>query len=135
MTLQIVHAREPVPSSVNQALPRELDAIVARAMAKSLEQRYESAATLASELRSVGVILDLRNDAQEAVSSPIASRPGARSSAAWVVLLIVLAALALVAWYARGSLVEIWPQHGDGWLQQRPQTGDDREPEIPRARR
>ncbi len=50
LALQIVQAAPPAPSSVNPSVPRELDPIVAKALAKSLDQRYESAATMAAEL-------------------------------------------------------------------------------------
>ena len=66
LALQIVQAPAPAPSSVNQSLPREVDAIVGKALAKSLDQRYESAATLAAELRSLAAILDVRSDSSEA---------------------------------------------------------------------
>src|SRR5436309_978313 len=48
LALQIVQAPAPVPSTVNPSVPRELDAIVGRALAKSLDQRYETAATMAA---------------------------------------------------------------------------------------
>src|SRR5260370_87565 len=63
--LQIVQAAAPVPSSVNPSVPREIDAIVAKALSKSLDLRYESAATMAAELRSVVAILDVRSDMSE----------------------------------------------------------------------
>jgi len=75
LALQIVQASAPAPSALNKALPPELDVIVNRAVAKSLDQRYESAATLAAELRSAGAILDVRSDAQEAASVALPSRP------------------------------------------------------------
>src|SRR5258706_6070510 len=39
LALQIVQAPAPAPSSVNPSVPRELDAIVAQALSKSLDQR------------------------------------------------------------------------------------------------
>src|SRR5258705_7538887 len=66
LALQIVQTPAPVPSSVNRSLPVELDAIVGKAMAKSLDQRYGSAAALAAELRSVGAVLDVRRDTRQA---------------------------------------------------------------------
>src|SRR5258708_25379065 len=68
LALQIAQAPAPVPSSINKSLPLELDAIAGKAMAKSLDQRYDSAVTLSAELRSVGAILDVRSDTQEAAS-------------------------------------------------------------------
>lgn len=108
LALQIVQASAPPPSSINKALPVELDTIVARAMAKSLDQRYQSAATMAAELRSVGAILDVRSDILEAASIAVPSRPAARSGIGWIVLLIVLAGLGGAAWYGRAWLQRSW---------------------------
>ena len=105
VALQIVQAQAPLPSSVNKSLPIELDAIVAKALAKSLDQRYESAATLAAELRSVGAILDVRADASPPpVVHATVRQPKGRSSAGWIILLIVLAALAAAAWFGRDAI-------------------------------
>jgi len=108
LPLQIVQASAPPPSSINKALPGELDAIVGRAMAKSLDQRYESAATMAAELRSVGAILDVRSDILEAASVAVPSRPAGRSGTGWIVLLILLAGLGGAAWYGRAWLQRSW---------------------------
>jgi len=87
-----------VPSAINRSLPRELDPIVARALGKS--GGYESAATLAAELRAVGAMLDVRQDAHEAAASVAMSRskPG-RSYAGWIVFALALAAVAATAWW------------------------------------
>jgi len=86
-----------VPSAVNRSLPREIDPIVARALGKS--GGYESAATLAAELRAVGAMLDVRQDAHEA-ASPVKMSPR-RSYTAWIVLVLALAAAAAAWWYFR----------------------------------
>ena len=108
LALQIVQAPAPVPSAVNKSLPAELDPIVGKAMAKSLDQRYESAVTLAAELRSVGAILDVRSGTQEAASVFVPTQPARRSVGGWIVLLLVLAALGAAAWYERGPIRQIW---------------------------
>ncbi len=108
LALQIVQAPAPAPSSVNTSLPRELDPIVARALAKSLDQRYESAATLGAELRTVAAILDVRSDANAAAGVSAAIMPPRRSWAGLIVLLLVLAGLGAAAWYERGSIERIW---------------------------
>ena len=48
---QIVNFVPPAPSAVNSASPAALDAIVARMLAKSLDERYHSAAEVARGLR------------------------------------------------------------------------------------
>ena len=84
-----------VPSAINRSLPREIDSIVAKALGKS--GGYESAATLAAELRAVGAMLDVRQDAHEA-ASPVKMSPR-RSYSAWIVLVLALAAVAATAWW------------------------------------
>ena len=108
LALQIVQAPSPVPSTVNRALPVELDVIVAKAMAKSLEQRYESAVTLAAELRSVGAILDVRSDIQEATAVFTPAQPARRSIGGWIAGLLLIAALSAAAWYERGAITQLW---------------------------
>jgi len=109
LALQIVQAQAPAPSSVNKSLPSELDAIVSKALAKSLDHRYESCATLAAELRSVAAILDVRSDAAAPASLQTAvQQPRQRSAAAWIILLLVVAALAAVAWFERDSIQRLW---------------------------
>ncbi len=48
---QIVNFVPPAPSSVNDAVPELLDYIVAKSIAKPLEERYQDAAELARDLR------------------------------------------------------------------------------------
>jgi len=48
---QIVNFVPPAPSAVNPATPVAVDAIVARMLAKSLDERYQSAAEIARSLR------------------------------------------------------------------------------------
>jgi eukaryotic-like serine/threonine-protein kinase len=87
-----------VPSAVNRSLPREIDPIVAKALGKS--GGYEAAATLAAELRAVGAMLDVRQEAHEAAAPAVMSRSKPRrSSAVWIVLALTLAAVAATAWW------------------------------------
>jgi eukaryotic-like serine/threonine-protein kinase len=81
----VAHMREPAPllSSIVPGIPSEIDAVVARCLAKDPDQRYASAAALASEL---GALLgyapasSLRMPAAS-MSSGIASAPTTLSSA------------------------------------------------------
>ena len=94
----------PPLSARNRSLPVELDGIVARALAADPGRRYESAATIAAELRSVGALLDARSDAQEAAAPIVPKRPRGSSAVSWIWWLLPLAALAALAWYARGYM-------------------------------
>jgi serine/threonine protein kinase len=87
-----------VPSAVNRLLPREIDPIVAKALGKS--GGYQSAATLAAELRAVGAMLDVRQDALEAAAPAATSRSKPKASyAGWIVLALTVAAAAAAAWW------------------------------------
>jgi serine/threonine-protein kinase len=48
---QIVHFAPPAPSTLNPAAPEMLDYVVAKMLAKSLEERYQDAAEVARDLR------------------------------------------------------------------------------------
>jgi eukaryotic-like serine/threonine-protein kinase len=91
----------PTPSSKSLSSPIELDDIVSRALAPDPNRRYDSAATIAAELRSVGALLDARSDAQAAAASVTPLRPRRPSAARWFWWLLPFAALAALAWYAR----------------------------------
>jgi TolB-like protein len=108
VALQIVQASAPAPSTVNRSLPVELDAIAGRALAKSLDQRYESAATMAAELRSVGAILDVRSDALEAAQAFVPAKPARRPIGRWLVVLLVAAAIGAAVWVEREPLDQLY---------------------------
>jgi serine/threonine protein kinase len=96
---QILKAGAPAPSAINGALPADLDAIALKMLSKARDQRYESAATVAAELRAVAAILDVREDRLEPVVGVRAPSPwfGVRP-AVWVALAaIVIVALVLMA--------------------------------------
>lgn len=48
---QVLHAAPPLPSSFNPELPRVLDRLIAKSMAKDPDKRYQSAMDLATDLR------------------------------------------------------------------------------------
>ena len=49
---QTLNVAPPAPSAVNPAVPEVLDAIVAKALAKAVEERYQNAMELARDLRA-----------------------------------------------------------------------------------
>jgi TolB-like protein len=107
LALQIVQTPAPAPSSVNASLPRELDAIVAKALAKPRDQRYESAASLAGDLRSVAATLDVRSAVSDPASAPIVVLPWRRSRSGWVTALFIVV-IAATAWVERTPLRRAW---------------------------
>ncbi len=98
LALQIVQAQAPSPSSIVNGLQPEVDAIVVKALAKSIAQRYESAATFAAELRALAAILDVRSDANPLPPLQIeASSPPSHRWIAWMLAALVVVALGLAA--------------------------------------
>src|SRR4051812_25620026 len=108
VSMQIVQAPAPPPSTINRSLPAEFDPIVAKALAKRTEDRYESAVTLSAELRSVGAILDVRSDTAEPPARRGVTHVRRRRVAPMVILLLVLMALATVAWLGRDTIAREW---------------------------
>jgi len=101
IALQIAQAKPPRPTDVNKSLPREFDQVIGRALAKSLEQRWQASATLAAELRGVSAILEERTLAEE---TGRAVRPVRRSRAGLWVTLALVGALAAGAWAGRAAI-------------------------------
>ena len=96
------HQTAPRPSEVNTEMPPELDAIVGRATALRAADRYQSAAPMAAELRSLAAILDVRSGDQEppthiAVAAPESGQRFARNP--WLVVAAAVAALAAAVWF------------------------------------
>lgn len=91
----------PVPiSESSKGVPKDLDAIISKALATDLDRRYQSAATLAAELRSVAAILDARAaeaEAEAAFEPPARRRRRGRPLAA-LILLLAIAGLAYWIW-------------------------------------
>jgi serine/threonine-protein kinase len=94
---QIVETSAPAPTAVNPALPREVDLIVGRCLAPGPDDRYESAATLAAELRSLAAILDVRSGTSEPPAL-VAAEPEPRSGVGLAIAGAILALAAGIVW-------------------------------------
>jgi serine/threonine protein kinase len=99
---EMLTGRAPVgvrtASAVKPGVPRELDAILLKALAKNPADRYQSAATLAAELRSVGAILDVRTEASEPAATGEPRRPWA--ILVWLAAVAGLAGIGWLVWMA-----------------------------------
>jgi serine/threonine-protein kinase len=84
-------------SEVTPTLPPEIDGIIARALSKDLEARYQSAASLGAELRSVAAVLDVRSG--ESSVPDLIPLDEDRRSGAWI-WAVILAALVAAVWWA-----------------------------------
>ena len=97
-------ARGLVPSSLNRALPPEIDQIVGHMLASNVDHRSQSAATIAAELRSLAAVLDMRTQAAEAEFEPPRGRHQRRLGGVVLVLAVLALIGALVAWLWRAQL-------------------------------
>jgi eukaryotic-like serine/threonine-protein kinase len=99
--LNVIKAQAPPASEVNPAVPKDLDPILARALAADIALRQQSAAALAAELRTVAAVLDVRTGDAAAPSSllPIDDTPDKNAAKLlWGGLLAAAAAAGLVWW-------------------------------------
>lgn len=87
-------------STLNPNLPPELDAIITRALSKGLDDRYQSAASLAAELRSVAAVLDVRSG--DTGLSDLIPLDEERSSGKWMALFVLIALVVVVWWFLKG---------------------------------
>ena len=108
MTLQIVQSEAAAPSTVNASVPRDLDAIVARALAKKPDDRYDSAAMIAADLRSVDAALAARAETTERAALNVPVVPQRRGFRPWMALALVVASLAGIGWSQREWIGRTW---------------------------
>jgi serine/threonine protein kinase len=96
--------RNPAPSirALHPELPAEFETMLSRALAKDLDARQESAASLAAELRSIGAVLDIRSgEAPAGELLPLDDEEGGPGKW-WLVAVLAIAAVAIGWWLLRG---------------------------------
>jgi hypothetical protein len=81
-------------------VPREIDALVVRMLAKEIEARPSSAATLAAEFRSLGAALDVRSG-ETIPSALIPAEEERRGVGVWVFVAVATIAGAAAWWFLR----------------------------------
>lgn len=106
--VRVLQANPPMPSALNPEVPSGLDLVVTRALAKKPDDRYQSAATMAADLRTVASAL-------HAGDAPIEAETARRAAAAppsrWrtVVLAgLLVAASAVAAWQYAEPAKQVW---------------------------
>jgi serine/threonine protein kinase/tetratricopeptide (TPR) repeat protein len=117
---QILHVDPPPPSSINPRVPKELDRIALKALAKRPDARYQSAAAMIEDLRGVSAKvagdtqrIERIKDDPHRTGEPSGDRPAGRSSALMIikdnfvrprislgVVLLAALALGLTIWWA-----------------------------------
>lgn len=88
-----LHRGASAPSASNPHVPAELDQVVLKAVAPNPDNRYQSVATLAAELRSIGAILDVREGAIDEQEQVARSTSVGKVLATAGVLLVLAAAI------------------------------------------
>jgi eukaryotic-like serine/threonine-protein kinase len=99
--VNVIRAHIVPPSQANPATPKDLDAILARALTPDLSARQQSAAALAAELRSAAAVLDVRAGDSQAPSAllPLDETPDRQASGLLAGSLVAAAALFAAIWY------------------------------------
>jgi serine/threonine protein kinase len=95
------HRGAAAPSAANPHVPKELDEVALKAVAPNPDNRYQSAAALASELRGVAAFVDARGGLGDEEDVPVES-----STSVTRVLLtaaLILLAVAVLAWWIMRS--------------------------------
>jgi serine/threonine protein kinase len=96
----IIRATPAPATSVNRHLPLELEGMLARALAKDVDARQQSAASLSAELRAVAAVLDVRSgDSGPSELMPLDDDRG--TAWPWLAALILLVVIAGVVWWFR----------------------------------
>lgn len=98
--MNVVRATPRSPSSGRDDIPAELDRITARALSKTLEGRFQSAASLSAELRSVTAVLHVRSDDDHGdFLLPVDDEADRTPAAVWIVGVAGVAALTGLIWW------------------------------------
>src|SRR5258707_14898805 len=127
----VIHVEPPPPSTVNPALPAELDAVVLRALAKKVEKRYQSAEELISDVRAVRS--GLHDDLSNTLIQPRSTIPPTRNTTltnlsqmlrrprvpVWYVIVGVLSVLILtgIIWRWRRPSLHVPPADAQNWYE------------------
>jgi serine/threonine-protein kinase len=102
--VNVIQGRVPPASQAGGGVPRDLDEVLSRALARDLDHRQQSAAALAAELRSVAAVLDVRTgDAMEpSVLLPLDEQPDKSASRLLIGALGAAAGVVALVWWLLG---------------------------------
>lgn len=98
--MNVVRATPGAPSTGRKDVPEELDGIVAKALAKPLEGRFQSAASFSAALRGVSTVLDIHEaDHTGDFLLPLDDDADRTPLAVWITALTALAVVAVLIWW------------------------------------
>jgi TolB-like protein len=101
--VQILKSRPPSPSAINPDVPRSVDRIVAKALAKKPAERYQDPAVMAADLRNAEAAVHT----QSAEIETDVARPASRWRMALLGVLL-LAAAGLALWHWQDPVRQAW---------------------------
>jgi TolB-like protein/tetratricopeptide (TPR) repeat protein len=104
--VRVLQSNPAPPSTLNPAVPAGLDLIVTRALAKRPDDRYQSAATMAAELRTIASTLQVR-ERQEQPGGVAVATPRSRWGTVLLGGLLVFV-MALAAWQWNVPIRQAW---------------------------
>jgi TolB-like protein len=110
--VKVLHGTPPPPSHQNKLVPAGFDAVIAKAMAKSLDARYSSASEMVADLRALAGDLNVRVTAevprggQETPPRPVG--PLLKRLGLAVLVLALVGALGAAAWTWRGRIASLF---------------------------
>ena len=110
--VKVLQGTPPPPSRQNKLVPVGFDAIVAKALAKSLDARYSSASEMVADLRALAAGLNVRVTAvvprgeKEAPPRPVG--PLLKRLAVLVLILAIVGALGAAAWAWRSRIAGLF---------------------------
>ncbi len=98
--MNVVSVTPSRPSASTPDIPPDLDAIAVRALAKPVESRFQSAASLSAELRGVAAALDVRSPAKtDDFLLSVDDQADRTPTAVWVAGLLGAATVSAVVWW------------------------------------
>lgn len=102
--MNVVSVTPSPPSATTPGIPAELDAIAVRALAKTVEGRFQSAASFSAQLRSVAAALDVRPDDRGGdFLLSVDDEADRTPTAVWIAGGAGVAAIAAVVWWMVGA--------------------------------
>jgi TolB-like protein/Tfp pilus assembly protein PilF len=110
--VKVLQGTPPPPSRQNKAVPAGFDTIVAKALAKSLDARYASAADMVADLRALAATMNIRVSAEVEGGAKAKPRrpltPILKRFAPWVLAVALVAAAGAAAWNWRDRIARLF---------------------------
>jgi TolB-like protein len=110
--VKVLYGTPPLASGRNKAVPQGFDAILTKAMAKSLDARYPSAAAMVADLRALAGELHVRVTAEVSRGTTEAAvrkrRPALKRAAIAGLVLVAAGVLGGAAWTLRSRVAAIF---------------------------